>query len=792
VRDPYAPPRAASGDAAMSAPHQAEAPRRHRKTTRGRFPVESDEPADSSNSEEEAPDSAATPAEPPAQAVYVQQEIRQQVNGSTPAGWIELGNPKKRLYVIMDTGSDKLVAKTWDTIKHMLHQVDGGIDTSVSPSANVYDHDTSKTYAKQLVDKKSMMDPTGAGASAAASSSGVKVQKRGYIAYGSGVAITDEGNDDVHVGGQTLPQFPISEILADSLSMLHTKQGIAGILGLQHMKNQTLGESVFTRAREHGGMTSFGYCRGNNNDGTFIWGDKSTEGTEVPVVGNIHWALKMSNIKMVGKSQAESTTTTAPDASAESTGEQTSDQSSEAGAGGAGGSGGEGRGEAPASQEDLEPMRRPRGNHRIASRRNHAIHAHNSQNLAALSSKQEPTGDEETGAADGSSEDTGIDPELKQEIGKMVGDVIDKVVEKIAHAKQGGSRQMSKQMCTDGKCAAIIDTGSNIIAGPSEALREMAKYANVKYDCSNLDKLPHIHLHLGDFKAELPPRAYVMQVTLPKWAAQGKGAAEGGEEGAAGGEDASGGGAGGMDGGAGGDQSMSRRPHFQVKLPGGKTMTTKLDQEASWDAVINELHRAYGVDLSAAMPGMNLAKMEGSDKLCMPAFAPLDKETAVGKLWVIGTPIFEQYYTRWSFPKDADMPSVFFADKNKATACQSSAEAVADPAASEGAASAEEGAMDAMQQRNSRKRRAQSAASAAQVLNSVKSALVNSPGLLRREVRSTGSIQLLDEGSLEAEKIVTKTETKSETGLQGTSFMPRRLDAFDIRYPAWAKDLSVV
>merc|ERR1719181_1901944 len=124
------------------------------------------------------------------------------------------------------------------------------------------------------------------------------------------------------------------------------------------------------------------------------------------------------------------------------------------------------------------------------------------------------------------------------------------------------------------------------------------------------------------------------------------------------------------------------RPHFSVKLPGGKTMTTKLDldqnqERTTWHSVINELHRTYGVDLSAAMPGLNLAQIAGNDKLCMPAFAPLDKDTAVGKLWVIGTPIFEQYYTRWSFPKDAEMPSVFFEDKTTATACKKGADSPA-------------------------------------------------------------------------------------------------------------------
>eukprot|EP00929_Paragymnodinium_shiwhaense_P104569 TRINITY_DN6912_c3_g1_i1.p1 TRINITY_DN6912_c3_g1~~TRINITY_DN6912_c3_g1_i1.p1 ORF type:complete len:863 (+),score=203.55 TRINITY_DN6912_c3_g1_i1:123-2711(+) len=796
VRDPYAP---ASATHDAPATHHAEAPRRHRHShhSRGRFPVESDDdPGADSQSQDEEP--TPSPA-PPSKAVYVQQEIRQAVNGSTPAGWIELGSPKKKLYVIMDTGSDKLVAKTWDTIRRMLKMVDGGIDSSVSPSSTVYDHGQSATYVRQVTDRKA---PDG-------SSTGTHMQKRGYIAYGSGVAITDEGNDDVHVGGNTLPQFPLSEILADSLQMLHTKQGIAGILGLQHMKNTTLGESVFTRARQNGGFTSFGYCRGNNNDGTFIWGDKSTEGQEVPVVGNIHWALKLGHVKMIGQSGASSTSTTtqAPDSS-----DSSNDQSSEDGSGSSGGG--------ESSDDSMEPMRRPRLGVHLGGRRGfqslHKSHAAPA-NLLAVESRQAP-GDEGGSGGSENAETSGVDPELKDEIGKMVGDVIDKVIDKITHNKV---KQMSKTMCEDGKCAAIIDTGSNIIAGPSEALREMAKYANVKYDCSNLDKLPHIHLQLGDFKAELPPKAYVMQVTLPKWAQQGRGdGADGGGE-AGGAEDA---GAGDGEGGGGADgmnRAMSRRGrHLHVSMPGGKTITTKLNQEATWDSVIRELHRTSGVDLSAALPGINLAKLQGNDKLCMPAFAPLDKETAVGKLWVIGTPIFEQYYTRWSFPKDAAMPSVFFADKNVASACQagasdgaaatdasgsSSSDASTDGSTegssggsgsgdSSSSESSEPTAEDSDFQANEKhSRKLTKPAAATQVLNSVRSALAGvqhiGPGLLRREVKGdAASIQLLDEGSLEAE--VGSSETTSK--LVGTSFMPRRMDAFEIRYPSWAKELSEV
>merc|ERR1719491_1286458 len=45
-------------------------------------------------------------------------------------------------------------------------------------------------------------------------------------------------------------------------------------------------------------MTSFGYCRGKGNNGTFIWGDASTEGAAMHVVGQMHWAVELGDVKL--------------------------------------------------------------------------------------------------------------------------------------------------------------------------------------------------------------------------------------------------------------------------------------------------------------------------------------------------------------------------------------------------------------------------------------------------------------------------------------------------------------
>merc|ERR1719387_463054 len=152
----------------------------------------------------------------------------------------------------------------------------------VVPSKLIYDHATSSSYQHQYMTDKS----------------GKKVPKQSAITYGSGTAITDDGSESVLVGNRDLKNFTLMEITADSLQLLHTSKGIAGVLGLQHMKNQSLGHSLFSRMRGANLLTSFGYCRGTGNNGTFIWGDDSKEGTAMDVVGQMHWAVHMSNVSM--------------------------------------------------------------------------------------------------------------------------------------------------------------------------------------------------------------------------------------------------------------------------------------------------------------------------------------------------------------------------------------------------------------------------------------------------------------------------------------------------------------
>lgn len=52
----------------------------------------------------------------------------------------------------------------------------------------------------------------------------------------------------------------------------------------------------------------------------------------------------------------------------------------------------------------------------------------------------------------------------------------------------------------------------------------------------------------------------------------------------------------------------------------------------------------------------------------MPAIVPLDRETQKGTLLVIGGPLFEKYYTRWSWPT-GEKPKVYMKNLHKAETC---------------------------------------------------------------------------------------------------------------------------
>lgn len=67
--------------------------------------------------------------------------------------------------------------------------------------------------------------------------------------------------------------------------------------------------------------------------------------------------------------------------------------------------------------------------------------------------------------------------------------------------------------CKGMGCAAIIDSGTSLLAVPSDMLEALSPVVgHIQEDCSNLDELPTLRFNLGDEVFSLPPRAYIMKI----------------------------------------------------------------------------------------------------------------------------------------------------------------------------------------------------------------------------------------------------------------------------------------
>lgn len=646
-------------------------------------------------------------------------EYRQAVKGSTPIGIIKLGTPRKELNMIIDTGSDKFVARTWASVVAELERIDPSIPMAIQPKASVYASINSSSYVQLFMNSTKHL--------------GKQEAKMGFISYGSGAAITKEGQDTVGMGGQELVDFPISEIMKDQLRMLHGTGGIVGILGLQHMQivKSLTGraarywqESVFSRSRDKGLMYSFGLCRNTDDDSTFIWNDQAKDGHEQPVLGHIHWAVGLGKVKF---SMNASSSRSAPHGAQHRT-----------------------------DDADLVLTQQDSGTEDLATLRAENDQLRQEIRKAQHGKRHSP--DDHAQIQDGD-ESGGNDPDFKGVIGKAIGDIIGKVVERIKNKLDAPKAGESKELCQEaGSCAAIIDTGSNIIAAPRAFLEEFSRLVKVKTDCSNLDSLPTLALTLGDFSVTLPPSAYVMQVTLPRRVRTNR-RGDGGD----------GSGEGDGVGGVGGGDIDGAPSDSSFDMP-SQLVRRNSQAPRSWQTALNDLRQDHGIDLFATMPAdVDLESLDTEDKLCMPALVPLDKDTRLGKLWVIGTPLFDQYYTRWSFPKDAQSPSIFFEKKEQAGACKASVLA-ANIGAKESGAHSQSGGNggskgDGDAKGNSKK--------------------------LSEDSSGEAVGDLLEVAASSADMSIRVAPHRRVSFSSGRNAV-REVSLHDIRYPHWAKDLSIV
>jgi len=67
---------------------------------------------------------------------------------------------------------------------------------------------------------------------------------------------------------------------------------------------------------------------------------------------------------------------------------------------------------------------------------------------------------------------------------------------------------MPKGLC-NGACQVAVDTGTSMLAGPSDLVDKLSNMVNAKDDCSNFNELPNLGFQIGDTVLNLKPDDYM-------------------------------------------------------------------------------------------------------------------------------------------------------------------------------------------------------------------------------------------------------------------------------------------
>lgn len=66
-------------------------------------------------------------------------------------------------------------------------------------------------------------------------------------------------------------------------------------------------------------------------------------------------------------------------------------------------------------------------------------------------------------------------------------------------------------LCFFDKCRLVLDTGTSLITGPSRDVIQLLRLLNIEDGCSNIENMPTLIFHIGDFEFPLHPADYIIK-----------------------------------------------------------------------------------------------------------------------------------------------------------------------------------------------------------------------------------------------------------------------------------------